>query len=716
MSQVFLRIFNMSVCASYLVLAVLLARLVLKRAPKWIRLLLWAVVGLRLVCPFTLESAMSLIPSAQTVPQTIALSPAPAIDTGFAPLNNVVNPALEQFATPQVGASVNPMQIYISLAAWIWAMGVAAMLLYTVISYFRLDLKMDTAVRYWGNVYQSENVASPFVLGLFRPRIYLPFSLDEKTMEHVIAHEQAHIQRRDHWWKPLGFLLLTLHWFNPLMWLSYSLVCRDIELACDEKVIRKLSHRQRADYSQALLVCSLHQRPISACPLAFGEVGVKDRVKSILHYRKPTLWILLVSLAVCAVLALCFLTDPREQAPQPELPSQAPTETATLPAETEQNGEYAQLADLAYYLELAFPDKTFQAMPSAPETAMIAEYRDYLDGYLLLSRESTDGTNAYILGLYVGIELTTDSAEAAGSLYSGLPGYITQLSDGRFLHYPPLETEAAIREMEEFLAAMSASGTIPASLPQGAWITENLLTVVGTGELILIEPPENTCNFGFIAANYLTSSQGRTHIADAAARGVRLFEPETPYLQVYRVDPVYGELIEYIPLPEDLAETILSQPPAILHRGYGFAATLRTDTQEVFYSEISGVPQTVLDMAIAQCRYTFQSPEDITAPIVEARFDCPWLEEPLYAKEQDLPRLEQILKNAAYGYMGACGYGAYLHLTMADGNTLTVVKGTDGCDSIAFGSWGGYFLGVPENTEFWHIFGLSETDHLPLSE
>ena len=716
MTSLFLKVFNLSISASYLILAVLVARLLLKKAPKWVNVALWAVVGLRLLCPFSLESALSLIPSAQTVPETIVLSPSPALDTGFASLDQVVNPALSQIAAPQAEASINPMQVYLSIAAWVWAMGLTAMLLYTVISYFRLDVKMETAVRYWGNVYQSENVDSPFVLGLFRPRIYLPYSLDDKTMEHVIAHEQAHIQRRDHWWKPLGFLLVSIQWFNPLLWLSYVLLCRDIELACDEKVIRGLSYRQRADYSQALLVCALHRRPISACPLAFGEVGVKDRVKSILHYRKPTFWILLVSGIVYAVLAVCFLTNPKEEAPVPETQPQVETEAATLPAETEENQEYAQLADLAYYLELAFPNQTFKAMSSALETAMIAEYQDYLGDYLLLSRESTDGTNAYILGLHVGTDLTADYADATGSLCDCLPHSGAQLSDGRFLYYLPPETEEAKQEMEEFLVSVHVSDWIPSTLPEGAFITENHLTTMGTGQLILIEPPENTCNFGFFATYYLTSPQGRAHIVDAKARGVWLVQPEMPYLRIYRIDPVYGETQEYIPLTQELVDTILSQPLETLPEGHGFGASLYTDSETYYYSEFHGVPQLVLDLAIAQCKYTFATPEDI-GTIVEARFDCSWLEEPsIYAKEEDLPRLEQILKNARFDTIGACGYGGFLHLTLADGNTLTVVKGTDSCPSIAFGSYGGYHLGEAGNREFWHIFGLDEFEHIPLTD
>ena len=182
--------------------------------------------------------------------------------------------------------------------------------LYTLISYWRLQRKVSEAVILRENIFQSENVGSPFVLGIIKPRIYLPYNMDEQDLEHVVAHERAHIRRKDHLWKPLGFLLLTIHWFNPLMWLAYVLLCRDIELACDEKVIQELGNEQRANYSQALVACSVNRRMIAACPLAFGEVGVKERVKSVLNYKKPAFWVIVASVIACVVVAVCFLTNP----------------------------------------------------------------------------------------------------------------------------------------------------------------------------------------------------------------------------------------------------------------------------------------------------------------------------------------------------------------------------------------------------------------------
>lgn len=312
MNELFLKIINMSISASWLVLAVLILRFVLKKAPKWINVLLWGIVAIRLICPFSFESTLSLIPSAETIPLNIGMDTTPTINSGISAINNAVNPIISQSNTPMAGASVNLLQITIGIYEYIWIFGMIALALYTAISYWRLHRKVDTAVRYKDNIFQSENVSFPFVLGIIKPRIYLPFKMNGQYLEYVVAHEQAHICRKDHWWKPLGFLLLMIHWFNPLMWLAYVLLCRDIELACDEKVIKELGNEQRGDYTQALVACSVNRRMIAACPLAFGEVSVKERVKSVMNYKKPAFWVIIISVIVCVGVAVCFLTNPKQ--------------------------------------------------------------------------------------------------------------------------------------------------------------------------------------------------------------------------------------------------------------------------------------------------------------------------------------------------------------------------------------------------------------------
>ena len=311
MTELFIKIINMSISASWLILAVLIFRLVLKKAPKWVHVLLWGIVAVRLLFPFSFESALSLIPSAETISPDIMMDAAPMIHTGIPAINSTVNPIISQSFAPSPGASANPLQIWIPVLAAAWMVGVAGFLVYTAATYWCLHRKVGTAVLFRNIIFQSENVSSPFVLGIIRPKVYLPFKMNGQDMEHVIAHELAHIRRRDHWWKPLGFLLLTIHWFNPLMWLAYVLLCRDIELACDEKVIKKLGNAQRADYTQALLACSVNKRMIAACPLAFGEVSVKERVKSVMNYKKPAIWIIIVAIIVSITIAVCFLTNPK---------------------------------------------------------------------------------------------------------------------------------------------------------------------------------------------------------------------------------------------------------------------------------------------------------------------------------------------------------------------------------------------------------------------
>lgn len=309
----FSNILNVSIAAGWMVMAVIILRFLLKKAPKWIRVALWGLVAVRLLLPFSIESAFSLIPSAETVPKEILSYEGTQLNQS-AYLDVVSNPVFSGDVSIELGQTADRMQGRMVNMTFVWLAGIAAMLLYTAFSYWNLHRKVDTAILYKEKIFQSENVVSPFVLGLIRPKIYLPFKLDGQDLEYVVAHEQAHIARKDHWWKPFGFLLLTIHWFNPLMWLAYVLLCRDIELACDEKVIKEFGSEQRADYTQALVTCSVNRRMIAACPLAFGEAGVKERVKSVMNYKKPAFWVVVLAAAACVIVAVCFLTNPTDKA------------------------------------------------------------------------------------------------------------------------------------------------------------------------------------------------------------------------------------------------------------------------------------------------------------------------------------------------------------------------------------------------------------------
>lgn len=313
MDDVFLKLVNLSISASWLILAVLVLRVVLKKAPKWVMPLLWGVVALRLVCLFSIESVLSLIPSAETIPSEIVTETREPVLYEQATLDIVTNPTLPSAAEVPVGVSRQQAQVDFNIYSVLWLAGMAALLVHALVSAGKLKRKLATAILLRDNIYESEFVDSPFVFGVVKPNIYLPMHMDEGTAAYVIAHEHAHLARRDHWWKVLGYLVLALHWFNPLVWVAYILFCRDIELACDEKVVKGLDGAARADYSQALLSCAAPKRAVAACPLAFGEGNIKMRVKSALHYRKPAFWVAAAAVLAVVIVAVCFLTNPRSE-------------------------------------------------------------------------------------------------------------------------------------------------------------------------------------------------------------------------------------------------------------------------------------------------------------------------------------------------------------------------------------------------------------------
>ncbi len=310
LSSVFIKLLNLSISAGWLILAVIVMRFALKKAPKWVNCLWWSIVGIRLALPFSIKSVFSLIPSAEVVSPNIIYSSVPSVSTGIPAVNYVINPVISATFAPDVTSSVNPLQVVTFVLSIIWVGGAAVMFIHAFVSYLRIKSKMKTAVLLHGNIYESENVSSPFILGIIKPRIYLPFNLAEEEKGHIIAHEKAHISRKDHLIKPFAFVLLSVYWFNPLVWVAYVLLCRDIELACDEKVVSSFETEERQSYSLSLLKNSVHGKLIAGCPLAFGEVGVKQRIKSVMNYKRPAFWMVAVALVSCVVAAVCFLTDP----------------------------------------------------------------------------------------------------------------------------------------------------------------------------------------------------------------------------------------------------------------------------------------------------------------------------------------------------------------------------------------------------------------------
>lgn len=333
MTAVFLKLLNMSIAAGWLVLVIMVLRLILKKAPKAIYCILWGLVGIRLVCPFTIESIFSLLPSGETVPEEIVYAVEPTIQSGVTILNSYVNPIISEGLAPTGKTGATPMQTVLFTASVIWLTGMVIMGCYGMISYLRLhkrtrehirfdinsDENGDFCTKYEKDIRLCDQISTPFILGMFRPCIFLPSDISREDALYVIAHERAHLKRRDHWWKPIGFVLLTIYWFNPLIWAAYILLCRDIELACDEKVIRDMGTESKKPYLESLINCSSSERMISACPLAFGEVDVERRVKNVLHYKKPGFWLVAAAVLACVAAAVCFLTDPHKQSEEPDL-------------------------------------------------------------------------------------------------------------------------------------------------------------------------------------------------------------------------------------------------------------------------------------------------------------------------------------------------------------------------------------------------------------
>ena len=390
MDKLFIEVLNLSIAGSWMILAVLLLRLVLKRAPKALVCALWLLVGLRLLLPFSVESALSLIPSRQTVsaaivepgtlpPVRVSGQNSPAenggaalpsqvevIDSGLPALDRALNPVINESLAPELGASVDPLQVLTAVSGWVWLLGCLVMLGYGALSFLRLKLRLREAVLAGPGVREGSMVDSPFVLGIFRPVIYLPLGLSERDRKMVLSHERAHLKRRDNWVKPLAYILLAVHWFNPLVWLAYVLLCRDIESACDERVLKDMGREERRAYSAALLNCSVRPRMIGACPLAFGELSVKGRIKSVLNYKKPGFWISLAALAACVVVAVCFLTDPVKE------PEEAQPSPATLAAEDGQKVELdGVLSDEDAQLLFIIPEEGEGSDYAPPELGQI---------------------------------------------------------------------------------------------------------------------------------------------------------------------------------------------------------------------------------------------------------------------------------------------------------------------------------------------------------
>ena len=725
-------ILNMSITGSAVILIVLMARLLLKKAPKIFSYMLWAVVLFRLLCPVSLASDFSLLglldaPAAEDA-QIVTSVEYVSLEAVFIPAPEIRKPAFGQAAAdplPQTRTEAKPEHpaAVFPVGTVIWLLGIGGMAAYSAVSYFRLRRKLVGSVPLWKHIYLADRIGSPFVLGILRPRIFLPSALAEEERGYIILHEQHHIRRGDHIVKLVAFLALCLHWFNPLVWAAFVLFSRDMEMSCDEAVVRRLGEQIRADYSASLLRLATGKRMIAGAPLAFGEGDTKGRIRNMLNWKKPKAWIVITAAVLCfAVVAACAgnpAAQPDEDAPnedavsseisaepeQPELTDAVQDMEAAAqqeaPAEAEESTDDAAtelIRDLAYHLELA-AGVEFRDLAAEKQSALLTEYGNLLDGYTFLAREGADGEAVYLLGQFQGT--------AEENSLSGMYEMEVSVGEDMFqIIYREDQAEAAE------LAWMEPDAEFPASV--GYRIGSSRLRWSLAHGIVMIQPTDAEVRMDAPYYSYLHTANGRAYIEDAVSRGIDLCERVDTYLEVYQISSQFGEISERIPLTAEAAADILAETRVSIQNGFGFSASLNVNGETTYYDQRSGIPQTVLDLAVERCGYCFEDPGMISDTIREASLECDWLEEPIYASEEDLPRLREILKNAEFGFVGGCGYGAKLTLDFTGGETMTVFKGCDGCDSVVFGSFGGYFLGDTENTEFWEIFGLDVETKLPL--
>ncbi len=457
MNDLFLTLVNMSITATWAVMAFIILRPLLKKAPKWVNCLLWGVVGLRLCMPFNFESALSLVPTAETIPTNITVSSNPQIDTGVDIVNNVVNPVISNAVAPYPSYSVNPLMVVVGIATYIWVIGLILMVLYSLVSFVILKKKVSASVLYKDNIYYCDNIETPFILGIIKPKIYVPSGLNKEDLEFVLEHEKSHLKRKDHIIKPISFLILSVYWFNPAIWIWYIFLCRDIESACDEKVIKNYDTDSKKLYSTALLNCSTNRRMIMACPVAFGEVGVKDRIKSVLNYKRPAFWVVLVAVIISFVLAICFLTNPSNESSSIGIIGGADGPTSIIVSDKNEKKEIKKLQEkyphffnlntekgVTVYVTKLSQDsfECFLISNSNPidpqrvmhfdEFASIDEMKLILSTYNLANEEITVEPFRHLLSSYIGDDTEYDSTNISSLL--GLNLYNENTSDLKHIY------------------------------------------------------------------------------------------------------------------------------------------------------------------------------------------------------------------------------------------------------------------------------------------
>lgn len=427
MTKLFLTLLNIGIKAGWLILAVLLLRVILRKAPRWTVCLLWGVVALRLVFPFPIESVFSLIPSAQTVPMEIERMEKPEVYTGIGFVDEHVNPVITSQMAPEVEESVNPMQIIIWVAALVWIVGIVLFQTYTLVSYMELRRKVRISIPFrssrqleWGEnlkiyrkIYVCDQMKSPFILGILNPKIYLPAGMDEAAYENIIQHEATHLKHGDQFWKPLGYLLMSVYWFQPLSWIAYAFFCKDMELACDERATMGMQKSEKASYCQTLLACSTNRQILAACPVAFGEVGVKERVKHVLNYKKPAFGIVLVACVVCIVTVVCFLTNPKVENGNDTQSVNGTEETAATDVVS---GTESGNTDIPESSDNVFEQSFGETEENQAYEQVLDEYRDMVQNRFYLDVLNTDEREKSF-GPDIGSEIRTRVQNVFYALY-----------------------------------------------------------------------------------------------------------------------------------------------------------------------------------------------------------------------------------------------------------------------------------------------------------
>ncbi len=710
--------------ATLIILRPLLKRFVSPRA----RCALWAIPALRLLLPFEIKSQLSIMAPAEPVSEslTAAISQPTGLEApswlgsgigvngiGVHTVTDDIRNGLDPVSTHAPSLSVE------SIILLFWLIGAAVtagIIIYQNVKFAR-SAKLHS--EYMGDgfglpLYLLHALPSPCLAGIFKPKIFINRQtlLSDEVLEMTIRHEMTHYKRLDHVWGALRGVLLALYWFHPLVWYCSELFRADCETACDAAATKGMNEEEKQSYGMALISLASRiprgstGRLVCLSTMNGGKKLLKERI-TLLASTRTLRCAAVIAIAVAAVLCFTMCTTPAEEAQTPTPPSPTPgfmgeepslaekePIATTEPVPTPAMGEEGSLEDLAYFMELCVPDVNFQYMSFYDFEPILEEYGDLLNNFKLTYRESEDGKYAYIAGMYEG------EAEANPflPLYSVEIGYSNTDSTVQVL-YTEEQQEWVERSMTE------------ANLPKDVITLHNSrIYWHPESNLIIIEPSdvENSLTVGY--SRYLQGQ--RAYIADAAQRGIALIRPEGPHLEIYMISEKWGEVTEWIPLTELEAEAILAEDKTEILPGFGFSATIRYRDIDELYNENRGIPQSVLDLAVEKCDYRFGDPGMINAPITEAKLECSWLNAPIYADEADLSRLESILKNAQFGYVGACGYGAKLTVRMGN-EMVTMFKGTDGCDTIVFGSYSGYFLGDAENTEFWSIFDLDYDSKMP---